>query len=299
MDKRLENLDWALVGSFLAVAELGSLSAAARAQGRSQPTLGRDIHTLEQTLGVELFERRARGLALSETGGALLPMAQQMRDAMRALTLTAAGRSQRLDGTVRITASVFASHFVLPRVLAWIREQEPAIQLDLVPSDASENLLFREADIAMRMYRPEQLDIVAKKVIDLPMGIFAARSYLDRAGRPETAQELLRHDLVGFDRNPLILQHMSAAGWPVTREDFTLRCDDQAAYWQLIRAGCGIGFSQTSVGRADPLVEEIDIGIEVPPLEVWLAAHQVMRQTPRIRRIWDLLADRLGAMAAG
>jgi len=286
-----------LISSFLAVAELGSLSAAARAQGRSQPTLGREIQTLEEMLGTVLFVRRTHGLALSESGEALLPMAQQMRDAMRAITLTAAGQSQRLDGTVRITASVFASHFVLPPVLAWIREAEPAIQIDLVASDTSENLLFREADIAVRMYRPEQLDIISKKVGELEMGVFAARRYLDRAGRPRTPRELLAHDLVGFDQDPLILTHMKAAGWPATRADFALRCDDQAAYWQLVRAGCGIGFTQANVGRADPLVEEIKLGVTLPRLEVWLAAHQMMRRTPRIRRIWDLLADRLGAVA--
>nr|WP_318246035.1 LysR family transcriptional regulator [Seohaeicola saemankumensis] len=294
---RLENLNWRLVSSFLAVAEMGSLSAAARAQGRSQPTLGRDIHTLEQTLGVELFVRRARGLALSETGETLLPMARQMRDAMRAIALTAAGQSQRLDGTVRITASVFASHFVLPPVLAAIREAEPAIQIDLVASDTSENLLFREADIAVRMYRPEQLDIISKKVGELEMGVFAARRYLDRAGRPSTPRELLAHDLVGFDQDPMILNHMKAAGWPATRADFALRCDDQAAYWQLVRAGCGIGFTQANVGHADPLVEEIKLGVTLPRLEVWLAAHEAMRRTPRIRRIWDLLADRLSRVA--
>lgn len=293
MDKTLSTLDWSLVQSFLAVAETGSLSAAARQTGQSQPTLGRRIQALEQCLGVDLFDRHARGLRLGKAGAELLPMAQDMRDAMNTMALTAAGQSQKLQGTVRITASVFASHNLLPPILAEIREQEPLIQLDLLPSDSTENLLFREADIAVRMYRPTQLDIVARHITDLKLGIFAARSYLDRAGRPERAEDLMKHDLIGYDRNDLIVRSMQDMGWPVSRDDFAVRCDNQATYWELLRAGCGIGFSQVSVGRADALVEQLDLGIPIPPLPVWLATHQAMRHTPRLRRVWDLLASGL------
>ena len=285
--------DWSLIQCFLAVAETGSLSGAARALGRSQPTLGRQIQALEQALGAQLFERHARGLRLSETGSGVLPMARQMREAVNAIALTAAGQSQQLEGTVRITASVFASHHLLPPVLAHIRASEPAIQLDLLPSDTSENLLFREADIAVRMYRPTQMDIVTRHITDLELGVFAARSYLDRAGRPQTPDDLMDHDLVGYDSNDMIVRTMQGMGWPVSRESFAVRCDNQATYWELVRAGCGIGFSQANVGRVDPLVEELQFGISIPSLPVWLAAHQAMRQTPRIRRVWDLLATGL------
>lgn len=290
----MELADWSLIQSFLAVAETGSLSAGARASGQSQPTLGRHIQTLEQTLGAVLFDRHARGLRLSETGEQMLPMAQAMRAAMNQITLTAAGRSQTLDGTVRITASVFASHHLLPPLLAHIRKVEPAITLELAPSDTTENLLFREADIAVRMYRPEQLDIVTRHVGDLGMGAYAARSYLKRIGHPQPLGDIRNYDLVGFDRNDLIIHTMNAMGWRVSRDDFAVRCDNQTTYWELVRAGCGIGFSQTSVGRGDPGVVELDFGVEIPSLPVWLAAHQVMRQTPRIRRVWDLLGDGLG-----
>ena len=282
--------DWSLIQSFLAVAETGSLSAAARQLGRSQPTLGRHIQSLEQDLECELFERHARGLHLSDSGAQLLPMAREMQTQMNAIALSVAGRSQQLSGTVRITASVFASHYILPPILAQIREQEPLIELELVPSDSSENLLFRAADIAVRMYRPDQLDIVTRHICDLPLGVFAAHSYLDRKGVPTTPEQLREHDLVGYDNNELILQTTRALGWPMERGNFATRCDNQATYWQLVRAGCGIGFSQTAIGRADPQVQELDLGFEIPPLQVWLAAHQVMRQTPRIAKVWSLLA---------
>ena len=293
MDNVITPQDWSLIQSFLAVAETGSLSAAARTLGRSQPTLGRQIQSLEQTLGAQLFDRHARGLKLSETGNNLLPLARQMHQAMNEIALTAAGQSQQLEGSVRITASVLTSHYVLPMIFAAIRAAEPAIQLDLIPSDTTENLLFREADIAIRMYRPTQLDIVTRHIVDVEMGAFAARSYIDRKGRPQSADDMLNHDLVGYDSNDLIVRTMRDMGWPITRESFAVRCDNQATYWELVRMGCGIGFSQAGVGRTDPFVEELDFGIEIPNLPIWLAAHQAMRQTPRIRRIWDLLADGL------
>ena len=285
--------DWSLIQSFLAVADTGSLSAAARATGHSQPTLGRHVQTLEQSLSASLFDRHARGLTLSETGTRLLPMARQMRGAMNQIALTAAGQSLALNGTVRITASVFASHHLLPPVLARIRAQEPAIQLDLVPSDTTENLLFREADIAVRMYRPVQLDIVTRHVTDLGLGIFAARSYLDRAGRPQRMEDILEHDLVGYDGNDLIVRTMNAMGYAVSRDDFVVRCDNQATYWELVRAGCGIGFSQTSVGRADPGVEELGFDVGIPSLPVWLAAHQAMRQTPLYEAVQEWLRSKI------
>ena len=289
----MENLDWSLVQSFLAVAESGSLSGGARISGQSQPTLGRHIQTFEAQMGAPLFDRHARGLSLNENGARLLPMAQQMRAAMNQMSLTAAGQSQKLEGTVRITASVFASHHLLPAILADIRAQEPAIDLDLVPSDTTENLLFREADIAVRMYRPTQLDIVTRHIGNLELGVFAARSYLERAGYPDELGDLLKHDLIGYDRNDLIVQTMNAMGWRVARKDFAVRCDNQATYWQLLKAGCGIGFSQANVGRADPDIVELAFDLDIPALPIWLAAHQAMRQTPRIRRVWDMLAEGL------
>jgi DNA-binding transcriptional LysR family regulator len=289
----MEHPDWSLVQSFLAVAESGSLSGGARISGLSQPTLGRHVQALEQQMGASLFERHARGLTLSDTGVSLLPMAHQMRNAMNQMSLIAVGQSQKLEGTVRITASVFASHHLLPPVLAEIRMKEPAIELELMPSDGTENLLFREADIAVRMYRPTQLDIVTRHIGNLELGVFAARSYLDRKGYPQNLEDILKFDLVGYDRNDLIVHTMNAMGWRVARDDFAVRCDNQATYWELVRAGCGIGFSQANVGRADPAIVELDFDLDIPPLPVWLATHQAMRQTPRIRRVWDLLADGL------
>ena len=172
MDNSLDKLDWALVQAFLAVAETGSLSGAARTLGTSQPTLGRQIKLIEAQLGVELFHRQPRGLALTQTGAALVAPAQAMRDAVRQISLKAAGRQMQLEGTVRITASVAFSVMHLPQIIEQVRSVEPQIAIELVPSDTTSNLLFREADIAVRMYRPTQLDLITKHLGDVDLGFF-------------------------------------------------------------------------------------------------------------------------------
>ncbi len=294
MDKTLANLDWSLLQSFLAVAEEGSLSAAARRLGASQPTLGRQIRQVEQQLGVTLFTRKPRGLQLTDIGAALLPAAQTMRDAAVQMALAAAGQEQQIKGTVRITASVFVSHHILPPIIAHITRQEPDIAIELAPNDASENLLFREADIAIRMYHPTQVDVVAKHLGDLPLGVFGSVDYLNRKGRPETIEDMLNgHDLIGYDADEQILRGMRQMGYDARRDWFRIRCDNNVVYWELLRAGCGLGFSQTYVAMDDPLVEQVLPDLPIPPLPVWLVTHQAMRQTPRIRRVWDMLAEGL------
>lgn len=293
MDKALSEFDWSLVQAFLAVAETGSLSAAARQLGRSQPTLGRQIKTVEAQLGAELFRRQPRGFSLTQTGTDLVGPAQAMRDAMRQIAISAAGQQARLDGTVRITASVATSAMHLPPIIAKIRKLEPQIAIELVPSDDTSNLLFREADIAVRMYRPTQLDLVTQHIGDIELGVFASKSYLENNGAPISFENMMDHDFVGYDTLPHIIDGMAQVGLRADRDMFKVRCDDHIAYWELVRAGCGIGFAQANVGRPDPLVVELMKDIQIPPLPIWLTAHEAMRQTPRIRRVWDLLAEGL------
>ncbi|WGW04724.1 LysR family transcriptional regulator [Tropicibacter oceani] len=291
----MAKLDWSLIQTFLAVADCGSLSEAARQLGISQPTAGRQIARIEECLDLTLFHRQPRGLALTDSGAALLPHARAMAESLRALSLAAAGRSEKLTGPVRITASVFTAHHHLPPILARLRQDEPDISIELVPSDQSENLLYREADIAVRMYRTEQLDIVTRHLGELEIGIFAARSYLDRVGRPSTFREFFDLDLVGYDRNDLILRGMREMGFEAQRDWFATRCDHHAVYWELVRSGCGAGFAQACMAEHDPTVERLFPDLPIPGLPVWLAAHEAVRTTPRIRRVWDALAEGLRA----
>lgn len=296
MDKALSDLDWTLVRAFLSVAETGSLSGAARQLGQSQPTMGRHIKQIEETLAIRLFERQPRGLVLTEAGETLLEPAKIMREAFGQFRLRAAGQDAGITGTVRITASDVMARHVLPAIIARIRNAEPEIQIELVSTDASENLLFREADIAVRMYRSTQLDVITRQVASAPIGIYAAHSYLARAGRPVTAEGMMQHTLVGYDRDDRILQAMRQMGFPARRDWFAVRCDDQNTYWELVRAGCGIGFTQAVIGNADPTVDRLLPDLPLPDLPVWLAAPEAMRHTPRIRRVWDILEQELRAV---
>jgi DNA-binding transcriptional LysR family regulator len=259
----------------------------------SQPTLGRQIKALEAQLRADLFHRQPRGFSLTDTGAALVAPARAMRDAVQQISLTAAGQQAQLAGTVRISASVAVAADHLPAIISNIRQLEPDIEIEVAPTDDSHNLLFREADIAIRMYRPTQLDLVTKHLGDLELGVFAAKSYLRNHGQTHDIHDVLDHQFVGYDHDDRIIEGFRAAGLDVDRSFFKTRCDHYATYWALVQAGCGIGFAQTVIGVNDPAVERIDLGFPMPKLPIWLTAHAAMRQTPRIRRVWELLESGL------
>lgn len=289
----LDGIDWSLIRALLAVADAGSLSAAARATGVSQPTLGRQVAAAEQALGVAVFRRHRLGLELTEAGAALIAPARDMQAAAARLMLAAAGKATRLEGTVRMTASVVISQRVLPPLLARLRREEPGIELELHPSDDSDNLLYREADIALRMYRPTQLDVVTRSIGEIPLGVFAAESYLARRGHPASVDDLFAHDWVGLDRNDILIRGLRALGRPVDRSFFGIRCDDQQVYWRLVEEGAGIGIFQRPLARRQTTLVELFPDLPLPGLPLWLAAHEALRQTPRLRRVWDFLAAEL------
>jgi DNA-binding transcriptional LysR family regulator len=141
------------------------------------------------------------------------------------------------------------------------------------------------------MYRPDQPDIIARKLADLPLGLYAARTYLERTGRPQSLRELMQHEFIGMDRSDLMLKGMQGLGVEVTRDFFPIRTDDQPLMWELVRFGCGVGAGQRGIGDADPLVERLlpDAAIPLPALPLWIAAPEALRTTPRIRRVWDHL----------
>lgn len=286
-------LDWTLVRSFLAVADTGSLSAAARETGQSQPTLGRHIRALEDQAGGALFERHARGFSLSALGQALLPGVEAMRDGAQQVALAAAGRDERETGPVRITASIFVSVHILPRIIARIRQHYPGIEIELTSSDQTENLLFHEADIALRMYRPEQLDMITRHLGELGLGLYATPDFLALNGTPETFADILNQTFIGYDRDDRIIRGFREAGLEVTRESFPIRTDDQVVYWELVCSGAGIGIGQRAVASRDPRVIQILHDAPLPNLPVWLTAHESLRHTPRVARVWDALAEGL------
>ena len=290
----MPEFDWRLIRAFLAVLDRGSLLGAARTLHASQPTVGRHVAELESQLGVVLFERTGRGLVPTTTALQLAQSARAMEEGARDLARTLSGAQSQTRGTVRITASVPVAVNLLPPLLAQMRQQLPEIQVELVSSNLVSNLLRREADIAVRMVRPEQGTLVARKIGDVVLGAFAHRSYLARRGTPRNGTELFTHDLIGGDTDLTILQGFAAMGYTIEREAFALRTDDLMAQWQALRAGLGVGFVASYLARTDPDVLPVLAGqLKVPALPMWLAVHREIRTSRRIRAVYDFLVASL------
>ncbi len=294
----MAELDLNLIRSFVAVAETGSLSGAARRLKASQPTLGRHVGELERSLGVTLFRRGRTGFELTEAGMSLFERAKAVADAANAFARAALGATERVAGTVRITASEIVSAYVLPPIAARLAVAEPDIEVEIVASNRVENMLRRDADIAVRMVAPAQLDLIARKVADLPLAACAATSYLERRGRPKSPDDLLDHDLVGLDRGSDLIDGFAALGVEIDRHAFRLRTDDHVVSWEAVRAGNGIGFAQLSLIHRDPSVEALLPELKLPILPMWLAMHRDVRTSARIRRVADFLHDELKRYAA-
>lgn len=292
----MNDFDWNLLKSFLGVLDAGSLSAASRKLAVSQPTLGRHITELEAGLGVTLFERGREGLLATPAAIAIADRAREIDVQTGALALAAAGKSAEIAGTIRITASEVVATYLLPDILWQLLETEPDLEIELVPSNDVQNLLRRDADIAVRMVEPAQLDLVTRKVNAMTMGVFAHRDYLARHGTPQNEEDLLGHVIVGYDRSDLIIRGFRDQGIEVTRHFFRLRTDNQITAWELVCAGCGIGFGPNPLAATQPDLVRLEFGVEIPSLPMWLVTHREVRTSARIRKVYDFLADRLAAL---
>ena len=298
MTQPIANFDWALVRSFLAVLDAGSLMGAARKLRAQQPTLSRHVAELETQLGTPLFERTGRGVTPTAAALAITDAARQMESGAGSLARALAVKSEATTGTVRISTSQVAAAWLLPSVLAALQAEEPGIAIELVASNQISNLLRREADIAVRMVRPAQATLVARKLADLPIVACAHASYLRRAGKLGEPIDLLQHRLIGYDRDDLLLRGFAALGFAVTRESFALRTDDQVAYGRLVAAGAGIGFVAAYNIRHWPGVLPVLPMLQIPPLPCWLAVHREIRGSRLVRRVYDYLAEAIPAELA-
>jgi DNA-binding transcriptional LysR family regulator len=283
--------DWSLYRSFLTVMREGSLSGAARALGLTQPTIARHIEALEQSIGLELFIRSQQGLSPTEGALELKPYAESLAATTAAMMRAASGQGKAVKGTVRVSASEMVGAEVLPSIFAGLRERHPQLEIELLLSNAVDNLLRREADIAVRMVEPAQEALVIKRIGTVTVGLYAHRRYHDRAGRPRTLDTLQKHSLIGFDRETPEIRSMRQ---PIQGLEaalhFAFRTDSHIAQLMAIRAGFGIGFCQAPLARRDRNLERVLPGAFQFKLGVWLAMHENLRSTPRCRAAFDGLA---------
>lgn len=286
--------DWNQLHAFIATVETGSLSAAARELALTQPTVGRQVAALEQDLGVVLFERVGRSLALTVAGRELYESARSMSEAANRLSIIASGHSQSVEGLVRITASDIVAAYVLPPILQQLHALAPGIAIEIVAANDVRDLMRREADIAIRHVQPDQSELIARRCRGTAAHLYASTSYLDHHGRPETGADLATASFIGFAADDGLVGELNARGVPVTRANFRWTTGSIVTAWELIRQGLGIGviFRDVAAGAAgvEPVLPDL-APFDVP---VWLAVHRELHTSRRIRLVFDLLAEKLG-----
>jgi DNA-binding transcriptional LysR family regulator len=285
--------DWRLFRAFLAVVREGSLSSAARALRTTQPTMGRQVAALEESLGVKLFTRSLDGLSPTDAGLRLITWAEAMAAAAEAAQRSASGEVDEERGTVRITASEVIGGEVLPSILADFHARHPQVSVELSLSNRNEDLLRGDADIAVRMVRPTQGALVAKRIGRIDVGLYGHRRYLKAHTMPQTLQDLSQHSLIGYDRDPAYARIIEMMGPPISRDMFAFRSDSDLAQLAALRAGFGIGAIQLGLARGDKNLVPVLHAELVFSMEVWVAMHRDLRSNRRIRLTFDRLAAEL------
>lgn len=290
------SFDWNQVRAFLATVEEGSLSAAARALGQTQPTLSRQVAALERDLGVTLFERGPRAMALTDAGIELLDHVRAMGEAAARLSLSASGKSQAIEGHVSITATDMTATYLLPPVLMQLRDEAPNLYVELNPSNDVRDLIKREADIAIRHVRPEQADLIAKLVGNSMAHVYASQSYLARAGHPESADDLSALSFIGMSPIERFLPIVLAPGLELKASQFKVTTASGTALIELVRQGVGISVLPRHTAKLFPeLVPVLQDRISFP-IPIWLVTHRELHTSRRIRVVYDLLASSLAEM---
>ena len=285
------SFDWNQARAFLATAEEGSLSAAARVLGQTQPTLGRQVTALEEQLGVVLFERIGRSLVLTPSGVELMEHVKDMREAAARVSLTASGQSQTIEGTVRITASdVMATYLLMP---AWekLRKVAPMLEIDVFASNHIQDIQRREADIAIRHVRPEQPDLIARLLMEETAHFYATSEYLNKRGRPKTVEDFKSHDFVSFGDTPRMIDYLNSIGIDLAPSHFKIGSENGVVAWQMVCNGFGLAPMSDQIAGKSPQVERVLPDMKPIRFPIWLTTHRELHTSRRIRLVFDVLAE--------
>ena len=299
MDWSAITFDWNRVRAFLVTAEEGSLSAAARALGLSQPTLSRQVDALQQELGIVLFERFGRGLELTPAGADLIAHARRMGEGAMALSIAAHGKSDDIAGLVTLSASDLYAGLLLPPILKRLKAIEPSITLRIVADNEASDLLRREADIAIRNFRPKEPDLVARRLPDAGANFFAASAYLREHGPLATPNDWSRPSLITPGEAEGFLDVLGKMGLPAVPSSVAYECTSYLAMWEMVRQGLGVGIIDTAIGDREADVARAAPGAPDIPFPVWLTAHRDILTNRRMRRVFDFLVEELSLERKG
>ncbi|NQZ30848.1 MAG: LysR family transcriptional regulator [Oceanospirillaceae bacterium] len=293
MDWRSVKFDWNRARSFLVTAEEGSLSAAARALGMSQPTLSRQVSALEKELGVVLFERIGLGLTITPSGLQLLQKVRLMGEAASQFSLLANGQSQQLEGNVCISASEVYAMFWLPKIIAKLRLLEPKINIEIIATSDASDLRKREADIAIRNFRPTQPELIARKIKDVSAKLYASPSYLKSINKITQAEDLAHANFISFDSSGMLLKGLREMGLNLNPENFSYLSENFLVHWELVKQGLGIGIMPQDIGDLEPQVQQVLPSFKSINYPIWLTTHRELHTNARVRMVFDLLGEEL------
>lgn len=297
MNRSAISYDWNQVKAFLATAEEGSFSAAARVLNTTQPTISRQISALEAALGTILVERSVKGQTLTSAGQEILDHVRLMGEAATLISMVADRQSQEVVGNVVLAATDLMSAAILPGILSSLREAAPGITIRIQESNDVWNLVKREADIAIRHTRPHEPELIAHHVGDLRANLYATSAYLEREGRPRSFREVADHSFIGIPDPDRLIAAMQNMGVPLKPENFAIQPHSNIVTWEMVKAGLGVSMMPEVLGEVEPGVEKVLA--DVPSLEfpVWLVTHRELQTSPRIRTVFDFLANQLGKIA--
>lgn len=292
MDWRSITFDWNRARAFLVTAEEGSLVAAARSLGMTQPTLGRQVAALEREIGVDLFTRRGRGLELTPNGIKLLEHVRLMGNAANQFSLSASGKSDVIKGDVSITASELLSTFKLSPMIKTLRETEPGIEIEINSTNEERDLNRREADIAIRSFRPTQPELIAKRLCSVRGHLYAAKSYLQKLGNPQSIAELNKANFIDTERPGRLMTLLNSQGFNLTKQNFPVISNSHIVQWELVKQGVALTATVEEIGDNEPLVERVFISDHpLINMDLWLVTHSELRTNRRIRRVFDFLVS--------
>lgn len=283
--------DWNRMRAFLATAEEGSLSAAARTLGLTQPTLSRQIAGLEDELGLMLFERVGRGLQLTSAGRQMLIQVREMGAAADKVALAASGQLQTVEGEVRVTASDLYAAILLPPALTRIRTLAPKLRVNVDAANDVRDLMRREADIAVRHMRPDQPDLIARLVREANGYFYASKDYIAARDQPKSFADFANHDLISFGDTPRMIEYLAGIGMTLTEQNFRVGSENGLVAMAMVQEGLGIGPMDETVAKSYPNL--VQLVPHLPPITfpVWLTTHREIHTSPRIRLVFDVLAD--------
>jgi DNA-binding transcriptional LysR family regulator len=293
MDRRAIKFDWNRARAFLVTAEEGSLSAAALVLDMTQPTVGRQVSALEEELGISLFERTNSGLVLTQGGADLMVQVKAMADAATNLSRMASGHVEAVEGIVCISATEMVAAFILPPIIEKLRKQWPKIEIEIIASSDSSDLSRREADIAIRNYRPKQQELIAKRVQNTFGHLYASKNYLQNLEHRQSPQDLNNAAFLGVDRSNRVISYLNNFGFDLNSSNFPIIVANHLVQWEMVKHGTGIGFMMADIGDVEPLVERVLPTLPAFETETWLVAHRELKTSRRLRVVFDYLAAEL------